>query len=58
MFRYQHISFVENAFRVFTNCQRCKAFYLVPFIITAIIDIKIQNVIGDEAEIFRREFEV
>jgi len=58
MFRQHHITFVWNAFRVFTNYQRCNAFYLVPIIITGLIDIKIQNIIGDEAEFLRYEFEV
>jgi len=47
-----------GAFRVFTNYQRCNAFYLVPIIITGLIDIKIENIIGDEAEFFSYEFEV
>ena len=47
-----------GAFRVFTNYQRCNAFYLVSIIITSLIDIKIGNIIGDEDEFFRYEFEV
>ena len=58
MFRHHHITFVWNAFRVFTNYQRCNAFYLVSIIITATVDIKIQNAIDDEAECFRYELEV
>jgi len=58
MFRHHHITFVWNAFRVFTSYQRCDAFYLVFIIITGIIDIKIQNVIVDKVEIFRCEFKV
>ena len=33
--------------------QRCNAFYFVSIIITVIIDIKIQNAIGNEVEDFR-----
>ena len=45
-------------FRVFKNYQRCNAFYLVPIIITGLIDIKIENIISGEAEFFRYEFEI
>jgi len=58
MFRHHHITFVWNAFHVFTSYQRCNAFYLVSIIITGIIDIKIQNVIVDKFEIFKCEFKV
>jgi len=45
-------------FHVFTNYQRCNAFYLVSIIITATVDIQIQNAINDEAECFSYEMEV
>jgi hypothetical protein len=59
----QHVSAPQyhicvKCFPSFTNYEKCNAFYLVSIIITALIDIKIQNVIGDEAAIFRCEFEV